>query len=45
MMCCAVTGQGAGVAAAMAVKDDRGFDEVDIGRIQAELKRQCVRLH
>ena len=45
MMCCTVTGQGAGVAAAMAVKHDRGFAELDIGQIQAELKRQDVRLH
>jgi len=45
MMCCTVTGQGAGVAAAIAVKHDRGFDELDIGQVQAELKRQAVRMH
>ena len=45
MMCCTVTGQGAGVAAAIAVQQKRGFDELDIARVQAELKRQDVRLH
>jgi hypothetical protein len=45
MMCCTVTGQGAGVAAAIAVKHDRGFNELDVDRVQTELKRQNVRLH
>ena len=45
MMCCTVTGQGAGVAAAVAVQQKRGFDELDIAQVQAELKRQEVRLH
>ncbi len=45
MMCCTVTGQGAGVAAAIAAQQQRGFDELDIGKVQAELKRQDVRLH
>ena len=45
MMCCTVTGQGAGVAAAIAAQQKRGFDELDIGQVQAELKRQDVRLH
>jgi hypothetical protein len=44
MMCCAVTGQGAGVAAALSVRDGVGVAEVDIGRLQAELRRQGVRL-
>ncbi len=44
MMCCTVTGQGAGVAAAMSVKHDESFQELDIGRVQAELLRQDVRL-
>lgn len=44
MMCCAVAGQGAGVAAAIAVKSDRGFGEVDIAAVQAELRRQGARL-
>ena len=45
MMCCTVTGQGAGVAAAVAVQQQRSFDELDIGQVQTELKRQDVRLH
>ena len=45
MMCCTVTGQGAGIAAAISVREDRAFDELDVGRIQAELVRQGVRLH
>jgi FAD dependent oxidoreductase len=44
MMCCAVTGQGAGVAAAVSVKDGVDVDAVDIRRVQAELRRQDVRL-
>ena len=45
MMCCTVTGQGAGVAAALAAQQKRGFDELDMDDVQAELKRQDVRLH
>ena len=45
MMCCTVTGQGAGVAAALSVQQKRGFDELDIEHLQLELKRQNVRLH
>ena len=45
MMCCTVTGQGAGVAAAVAVQQKRDFDELDVGQVQTELKRQDVRLH
>jgi len=45
MMCCTVSGQGAGVAAAISVKDDSPFDELEVGRVQAELIRQGVRLH
>jgi len=44
MMCCAVSGQGAGVAAAIAIKHEQGFDRIDMGRIQAELRRQGARL-
>jgi len=45
MMCCAVTGQGAGVAAAVSINDDVRVRDVDVGRVQAELLRQGVRLH
>jgi hypothetical protein len=44
MMCCAVAGQGAGVAAALAVKMDRDFDEIDISAVQRELLRQGARI-
>ena len=44
MACCAVAGQGAGVAAALAVRDRRDVAEVDLGAVQAELVRQGVRI-
>ncbi|MEO1200017.1 MAG: FAD-dependent oxidoreductase [Pseudomonadota bacterium] len=45
MMCCTVSGQGAGVAAAMSVKHGLSLDNMDVGLVQGELKRQDVRLH
>ena len=45
MMCCTVTGQGAGVAAALAVKQDRDFKDLSVGAVQKELLRQEVRIH
>ena len=44
MMCCTVTGQGAGVAAAISVKNRVSTAEVRISDIQTELKRQGVRI-
>ena len=44
MSCCAVHGQGAGVAAAQVVKSNRDFHDVDLTAVQAELKRQDVRI-
>jgi FAD dependent oxidoreductase len=44
MACCAVTGQGAGVAAAISLRSGRELDAVDIAAVQAELARQGVRL-
>jgi ribulose 1,5-bisphosphate synthetase/thiazole synthase len=44
MMCCAVTGQGAGVAAAVSVKAGLALDRLDVGLVQAELRRQGARL-
>ncbi len=44
MMCCAVSGQGAGTAAAVSLKLDQPFDRLDIGQVQAELRRQGARL-
>jgi ribulose 1,5-bisphosphate synthetase/thiazole synthase len=44
MMCCAVSGQGAGVAAAISLQHDQPFDRIDMARVQAELRRQGARL-
>jgi len=44
MMCCTVTGQGAGVAAAVSVKDDVACRQVDISKVQQALKGQGVRI-
>ena len=44
MICCTVTGQGAGVAAAVSIKEDSTCREVDIARVQKALKRQGVRI-
>jgi hypothetical protein len=43
MMCCTVSGQGAGVAAAVAVKGGTLCRQVDIAKVQKELARQQVR--
>jgi hypothetical protein len=43
MACCAVTGQAAGIAAALSVRTGRPFHELDAGLVQAELNRQGVR--
>jgi len=45
MMCCAVTGQGAGVAAAISIRDGVTTANVSTASLQAELRRQGVRLH
>jgi hypothetical protein len=44
MMCCTVTGQGAGVAAAVSVKEDVTPRNVDVSKVQQALKRQGVRI-
>jgi ribulose 1,5-bisphosphate synthetase/thiazole synthase len=44
MMCCAVAGQGAGVAAALAVRTGRDFADTDVSAIQRELLRQGARI-
>jgi hypothetical protein len=43
-VCCAVTGQAAGVAAAVSLRDGVTTGGVDVGRVQAALERQGVRL-
>ncbi|MBW6421934.1 FAD-dependent oxidoreductase [Rhizobium sp. XQZ8] len=45
MACCAVAGQGAGVAAALALRSGRSLNDVDITAVQQELTRQGVRIH
>jgi ribulose 1,5-bisphosphate synthetase/thiazole synthase len=44
MMCCAVTGQGAGTAAAVSLRTGRSFDELDVRDVQGELLRQGARI-
>src|SRR5450755_3534493 len=43
MMCCAVSGQGAGVAAAVSLQRDEALDQLNMGAVQKELARQGVR--
>lgn len=45
MACCAVIGQGAGIAAAFSIKNKCGFAEVDVTKVQAMLAAQGVRTH
>lgn len=44
MSCCVVTGQGAGVAAAVSVKADVPTSRVDMRKVQAALEKQNVRV-
>ncbi len=44
MMCCAVTGQGAGIAAAVSLKDNVTCRSVNIAAVQKVLKKQGVRI-
>src|ERR1700690_2289066 len=43
MMCCAVSGQGAGVAAAVSLQRNEAFEHLNIGAVQHELARQGAR--
>lgn len=45
MACCAVTGQGVGIAAALSVKLGRDPARIDIVAVQSELERQGVRIY
>jgi ribulose 1,5-bisphosphate synthetase/thiazole synthase len=45
MMCCAVSGQGAGVAAAVSLRTGESFDKLDVRAVQQELVRQGARIH
>jgi hypothetical protein len=44
MMCCSVTGQAAGVAAATSIKEDVTCRRVSVANVQKALKRQGVRV-
>ena len=44
MMCCAVSGQGAGIAAAISLRTGEPFDKLDVRAVQTELKRQGARI-
>jgi hypothetical protein len=44
MMCCAVTGQGAGIAAAVSLQEGVTPAEVNIKKVQREIKKQGVRI-
>lgn len=44
MMCCTVTGQGAGVAAAVSIQDRVASSTVEIRRVQRALQQQGVRI-
>ncbi len=43
MACCAVLGQGAGIAAARSLHEGREVEDVDVASVQRELDRQGVR--
>jgi hypothetical protein len=43
MMCCAVSGQGAGAAAAVSLRRDEPFESLNIAAVQKELARQGAR--
>jgi ribulose 1,5-bisphosphate synthetase/thiazole synthase len=45
MMCCAVSGQGAGVAAAISAASDTPLRQLDLGPVRAELRRQGARIN
>ena len=45
MMACTITGQGAGIAAAVSVRTGKTTSGVDIKRIQEEVVKQGVRIH
>ena len=44
MVCCIATGQGAGAAAAVSIKENSSCRSVDIAKIQKSLENQGVRI-
>ena len=45
MMACTITGQGAGIAAAVSVQTGESTSNVDINKVQEEILKQGVRIH
>ena len=45
MACCAVMGQGAGIAAALSLKSNQEVDTMNLAPVHKELDRQGVRIH
>ncbi len=45
MACCAVTGQGAGIAAALSIKSNKPLTDIDVSQVQKELERQGARYY
>jgi hypothetical protein len=45
MACCAVMGQGAGIAAALSLKSNQELHSMNLAPVHAELDRQGVRIH
>jgi hypothetical protein len=45
MMCCAVNGQGAGVAAAVSIQTNVDVADVNIKKVQKKLIEQGARIH
>ena len=43
MSCCAVTGQGAGVAAALSLKTNKAFERINVVQLQAMHDQPGVR--
>ena len=45
MMACTITGQGAGIAAAVSVRTGKTTSSVDVNKVQEEVLKQGVRIH
>lgn len=45
MVCCATTGQAAGTAAALSIRENKGLRQLDLGLLQEQLKNDGVRLN
>ncbi len=45
MPCCTLTGQAAGVAAALSIQNDTTTANIDVAKVQIELKKQKIKTH